>query len=175
MNRGYIRLWRKLEDSVVFADPHLLQLFMWCLMRATHRTYTVPVRTGRGQTTVTLKPGQFIFGRNVAAKALRCPPSTIRYRLDSLRKRKMLDIQPDTHYSVVTIVNWQLYQQEAPALGQATGQALGQATDTYKNNKNKRLTAAPAEDAGSPSKNEKILGYDTVGRPLYAEPEKAAR
>ena len=87
----------------------------------------------------------------------------------------MLDIQPDTHYSVVTIVNWQLYQQDAPALGQATGQALRQATDTYKNNKNKRLTAAPAEDAGSPSKNEKILGYDTVGRPLYAEPEKAAR
>jgi hypothetical protein len=175
MNRGYVKLWRKIEDSAVFADAHLLQLFLWCLMRATHKTYTVPARTGRGQTVVTLQPGQFIFGRNAAAKALRCPPSSIRNRIDSLRRRGMVDIQPDTHFSVVTIIKWHLYQQDAEELGQATRQASGQPKDTYKNVKNERLTSAPAKDAGSPSKNEKILGYDTVGRPLYAEPEKAAR
>ena len=173
MNRGYVCLWRKIEDSAVFADPHLLQLFLWCLMRATHKTYSVPAPTGRGQTVVTLKPGQFIFGRHAAGKALKCPPSTIRNRMDSLRKRNIVDIQSDTHYSVVTIVNWRRYQQDTPGLGQLTGQATGQPKDTYKNIKNKRLNGGPSKDAGTASP--KILGYDTVGRPLYAEPAGAAR
>jgi hypothetical protein len=41
----------------------------------------------------------------------------------------MVDIHPDTHYSVVTIVNWPIYQQDALEIGQATGQASGQAKD----------------------------------------------
>lgn len=157
MNRGYLKLWRKIEDSPIFADAHLLQLFLWCLMRATHKTYSVPARTGRGETVVTLKPGQFIFGRNAAAKALKCRPSTVRNRLDSLRKRKIVDIQPDTHFSVVTIVNWHLYQQDAQELGQPTGQAIGQPKDTYKNYKNKDLPSRP-ERPGT------AVYYGTAGR-----------
>ena len=148
MNRGYIKVWRRLEDSAVFADAHLLQLFMWCLMRATHKTYSVAVRTGRGQTVVTLQPGQFIFGRNTAAKALKCKPSTIRNRMHSLCLREMTDIQPDTHFSIVTIRNWSSYQDDAKEVGQPTGQARGQAKDTNKNVKNKRPTGVPAKDAG---------------------------
>lgn len=165
VERGYIKVWRRLEDSAVFADPHLLQLFMWCLMRATHKARIVPVRTGRGQTIVTLKPGQFIFGRNTAAKVLRCKSSTIRYRLMSLRYREMLDIQPNTHFSIVTIRNWDAYQNDTKDLGQPSRHPSGQPTDTNKNDKHKDLPADGAAKNAAPA-NQKPIYLDTCGRPI---------
>jgi hypothetical protein len=175
MNRGYVKLWRRSIDSAVFADPHLWQLWTWCLMRANHKTLTVPVRTGRGQTIVTLKSGEFIFGRHAAAKDLKCPASTLYDRMLTLKKLKMVVTQPGTHYSVITIVNWDSYQNEEEADRQATRIPTRHPTGTDKNVKNERLTGGPSKDAGAASG--KILGYDTVGRPLYAEPaaSEAAR
>jgi hypothetical protein len=69
VERGWVKLWRRAEDADVFADANLWHLWTWCLLQATHKPHAVPVRTGRGQTTITLKPGQFIFGRHTAAKA----------------------------------------------------------------------------------------------------------
>jgi hypothetical protein len=119
-------------DSAIFQDPHLWQLWCWILMRANWTANTATVKTGRGNTLVSLSPGQFIFGRNTAARDLRCPPSNIRNRLDFLRRRKMVDIQPDKHYSIVSVLNWELYQGGNDNKGQANGQASGQAKDNQR-------------------------------------------
>ena len=87
---------------------------------ATRMPRAVPVWTGRGQTIVNLTPGQMIFGRHTAAKALKCSGSSIQYRLQTLKKHKMIVIQPVTHYSVITVINWASYQGEAPAGSQPT-------------------------------------------------------
>jgi len=137
-------------------------------MRANHRMRTVSVRTGRGQTIVTLKSGEFIFGRHAAAEDLRCPASTLYERIKALKKLKMVVTQPGTHYSVITIVNWDSYQKEQEADRQATRIPSRHPTGTDKNDKNERLTGGPSKDARTAST--KILGYDTVGRPLYQEP-----
>ena len=79
-------------------------------MKATHRPQWVPMKTGRGTTEVELKPGQFIFGRNVTAKELNMPPSTVRNRIAKLKKLGNLDVQQDTNFSIVSIVNWDSYQ-----------------------------------------------------------------
>lgn len=107
---GYVRLWRKIKGSAVFQDPHLLQLWIWILLRAAWESRTVMVKTGRGNTPVNLNPGEFIFGRNTAATALRCPASTIADRMRTLKNLKMVSIQAVTHYSVVTVLNWDSYQ-----------------------------------------------------------------
>ena len=120
MERGWLKLWRRSIDSAAFADPHLWQLWCWILIRANRISRAIPVRTGRGQTVVTLQPGQFIFGRHTASKALKCPGSTIQYRLKTLKRLGMVDIQTATHYSVVTVVNWARYQENTPAIRQAT-------------------------------------------------------
>jgi len=126
MTRGYIRLWRKTIDDAVFQDAHLFKVFAWCLLKATHKVISVPVKTGRGQTIVTLNPGQLIFGRYSASRDLKMPPSSIRDRLERLRKLQILDIKPDTHFSIITVTNWQSYQADDNEEGQATRQA----TDT---------------------------------------------
>ncbi len=110
MNRGWVKLWRKLLDSEIFQNESLLKVAIWALLKATHKEEWIPVKTGRGVTTVHLKPGQFIFGRHTAAKELRMPPSSTRNRIQLLRNARFMDTQPNTHYSIGTIINWETYQ-----------------------------------------------------------------
>lgn len=112
MERGWIKLWRKLLDSQVFQNRGLLQIAIWALLKANHEEAWVPVKTGRGETVVHLKPGQFIFGRRTAARELKMPPSSFRNRLLLLRNAQFMDTQQDSHYSIGNIINWQLYQPE---------------------------------------------------------------
>ena len=67
---GWVKLWRKTLDSDVFAVPELWHLFCWCLLSANYSVRHVQVRTGRGDTVITVGPGQFIYGRKSLARAV---------------------------------------------------------------------------------------------------------
>jgi len=136
MERGFLKSWRRTQDSWVFQNPGVFKVWMWCLWKAAVKEHWVTVSTGRGETQVLLKPGQFIFGRHTAAKDLQMKPSTIRDRMALLVKHENLDTQPDTHYSVITIRNWEIYQYipNEDTTGWTTGNR--QPTDTKKNDKN---------------------------------------
>jgi uncharacterized phage protein (TIGR02220 family) len=110
MERGWIKLWRKLRDSKIFKHRGLLQVAIWALFKANYEENWVPVKTGKGETIVHLKPGQFIFGRHRAAGDLGIPPSTFRNWLQVLRGARFLDTQSKAHYTIGTIVNWETYQ-----------------------------------------------------------------
>ena len=110
MQRGYVNLWRKLLDSDIFADPIRLKVFIWCLCKASHKERTVSVRIGAGFETVKITPGQFVFGRTVAARELGLSASTVYRRVNALKRTGILNMQPNTHYSIVTICNWNRYQ-----------------------------------------------------------------
>lgn len=110
MDRGYVRLWRKIEDSPVWTDPTLFYVFLWCLLKAAYKPRVVGVKTGRGVTQVSLTEGQFIFGRHEAAAVLKMPASTVRDKIKKLTNLGMVDTKPDTHYSLITIINWDTYQ-----------------------------------------------------------------
>jgi len=108
-------------------------------MRANHEENWVPIKTGRGETEVHVKRGQFIFGRKTAAKELGMKPSSIRNRMEKLKNMKNLDIQPDTHYSIVTIINYDTYnppvkKEDRQEDNQGTGK--GQPKDTDNNEEN---------------------------------------
>jgi hypothetical protein len=112
-------------------------------MKATHSQIWIPVKTGVGSTEVELMPGQFIFGRFEGAKELKMKPSSVRNRMEKLKNIGNLDIQPDTHFSIISINNWGTYQHMDNGTGQATGQpednhrtTTGQPQDTNKNVKN---------------------------------------
>ena len=110
MNRGYVRLWRRTADSRVFQNEGLLKVWIWCLLRANHKEIWVSIKTGRGQTEVLLKPGQFIFGRDSAAKKLRMKPTTVWGRMLKLKTLGNIDIESHRQYSIITIINWESYQ-----------------------------------------------------------------
>ncbi len=129
---GWIKLYRQLLDSRAFHDPVLLKVWIWCLLKASHKEQFVLIRTGRGMTTVSLKPGEFLFGRHQGSKELSLSPSTLYRKIQCLCVLAMIALKPDTHFSIVTILNWETFQ------GEWTGNRTpnGHPKNTYKNDKN---------------------------------------
>jgi hypothetical protein len=147
MDRGYVKIWRKIFDSQVGVNFPLFMVFVWCITRAAYKETWVGMKTGKGKTQVHLMPGQFIFGRESAAKSLGMKPSTVRDRMEKLKNMGNIDIQSDRQYSIITIKNWELYQSDdkevrkalkAESDRQKDSQPTGnrQATDTKKHLKN---------------------------------------
>lgn len=65
-NDGWIKLHRKIIESSVFDNPHILKMWIWSLSKASHQFHKQMV----GLQEVELQSGQFIFGRKVASKEL---------------------------------------------------------------------------------------------------------
>lgn len=103
---GWVKLHRQLKQSAVFDNPKLLKVWIWILLKATHKEKKQII----GRRTVTLKPGQFIFGRYAAAGELDMPPSTVRDYMQMLAEMGNITLDPDTKWTLVTVDNWELYQ-----------------------------------------------------------------
>jgi len=118
MERGYVKLWRRSIDSVVFEDPELWKLWSLCLMLATHKGRTVLI--GETKDAVKMIPGQFLTGR-YALHSLYYPgkkkkgekrksPLTLWRWLQKLKNMEKLNIKSYSKASVITILNWEDYQ-----------------------------------------------------------------
>lgn len=145
MERGYVKFWRMSEDSEVFASSDLWRLWSWCLFRANFKKRFVPFKTGKGEVTVKLDPGQFIFGRSKAAESLGWSASTVWKRMKRLESIGNIAIESNRQYSIVSICNWEQYQdslvekvtgKEQPSDRQGT--AKEQPSDTDKNDKKEK-------------------------------------
>jgi hypothetical protein len=69
-----------------------------------------PIKIGQGIHTVLLKRGQMIFGRNKAEEELSISGSKIYRSLRKFDNWGMLKIQANSHYSVITVCNFDSYQ-----------------------------------------------------------------
>lgn len=103
---GWIKLHRKLKNSLVFDNPDLLKVWIWCLLKATHDDYIQMI----GLQEVELEKGQFIFGRKVAANELKMSESKTYRLIKKLETMQNLNIKANNKYSIITIENWELYQ-----------------------------------------------------------------
>lgn len=139
MHRGYIKLWRKSIDSRIFKNEKLWKVWTWCLLKASHKRQWVTMNSGKIEIEIEISPGQFVFGRESAAKELRMPQSSVRNRMEKLKKTQNLAIKPDRQYSIISIMNWESYQCEENKVDSNVDSqrtAKGQPKDTYKNDKN---------------------------------------
>ena len=149
----YFLLWRSILDKPHFADPNLLKVWVWCLAKASYKSRCLPVRTGRGTTTVNIQRGQFLYGRKAAAEELNMPEGSVRDRMQRLQELESIAIQPDTHFSIVSVVNFDLYQ---PVTGKRR-QASRQPNDNQQPG-NRRATTTNNEC----QKDTRGKGYGTV-------------
>lgn len=137
MERGYVKLWRISLDKPVFQHPGLWQFACYCLMKATHK----PTRVKIGYKTVKLEPGQFVYGRDQAAKDMRSTPQKMRTCIHHMIKDGFLTIKSTNRYSIITIINWELYQPDKTRSTSKTTSkrpAGNQQATTYKNNKHNK-------------------------------------
>ncbi len=136
---GYVPLWRCIQYHEVFQDAELLKLFLWCLCRAAYKPQAVALQVGRGKTTVKLRSGQFIFGRNAAADRLCIAPSTLWDRMKRLEAMGCIAIDSDNQKSIVTVCNYDKWRIPARDSQQPTNRqptAERQPTGTKKKGNN---------------------------------------
>lgn len=116
-----------------------LKVWIWCLLKANHKEMSLSVKTGKGNTVIKIKRGQFVYGRHSASRALEMPSSTVRNIIALLVRWQNLDIKKDTHYSIITVLNYDSYQDidTYRRTGKRTGK--GQPKDTNNNDKNKYI------------------------------------
>jgi hypothetical protein len=115
MRSGWVCLFRKIRDSLVFQNAELLKLWILCLVNANHQDALV--RVDGLADPVLVKRGQFITGRYAlhseyyrAKRKSNKSPSTLWRWLESLQDMENLHIETNSRFSLITIVNYEIYQ-----------------------------------------------------------------
>jgi len=104
---GWIKLHRRLLDQPRFDDPAWLSVWIYLLLNATHQ----PVEKVFDGRLVTLRPGQLITGRHVIAAKTGVHPSKVYRVLEMLKSEQQIEQRAGTKSSILTVLNWQSYQQ----------------------------------------------------------------
>ena len=106
----WIKIHRGVLDSFCFANPNHFKVWVWMLLKANYKKSFVPLNAGRGSTTIEVDRGQFIFGRNKASEELGLNGTAVYRILQKFEELKQISIEPNNHYSLITICNYNSYQ-----------------------------------------------------------------
>lgn len=166
MNQGYIKLYRKVTGSFVWANPSMFKLWCLCLMKASHEERKFLFN---GQEVV-LSSGEFVTGRDALGKEFnQGAPSdqlvvsrTLWRWIKKFEKEEMLSIYSTPKYSVISINNWSEYQgsdqrlsSDCPAPVQQLSTNKNDKND--KNDKNNNTSKKPKKRIYSDDDPNKIL------------------
>lgn len=107
-DKSWIKLYRKILDTPIWANEKALKVWIWCLIKATHKDREQLV----GKQVTHLEKGQFVTGRKKASEELNMNDRTIYDYLKLLEKLHMIRINSNNKFSVITIEKWEEYQIE---------------------------------------------------------------
>lgn len=100
----------------------LFTLWVQCLLSASHKLHTEYV----GNQPVELEPGEFIFGRISWASKIGATEKELRVWMENLQKtRRIRATRRASKFTVYSIINWELYQDDFSPKGQQQGQDMG--------------------------------------------------
>jgi hypothetical protein len=160
MERGWIKLWRKSLEAGWLKNHRLWAFWTWCLLKASHQDHKQLV----GLQEVALSPGQFVFGRTKAAKELGLSEQQIRTSLNFLKRAGNLTIKSTNKFTIITIVNWDIYQNTIQDDQPSDQPITNHQVTTNKNGKNGKnkiiadakkngVSRVPPKDTVTPLKN----------------------
>jgi hypothetical protein len=124
---GFVTLHRKVRDHALFrGDPARLGAWTWLLLTACWKDTPFDI----GGKIITLTRGQLCTSRGQLAKAWNWSPSAVERFLARLETEQMIGRATGQGRSVITICNFDKYQDKKAVAGQATGQETGQQSDS---------------------------------------------
>jgi hypothetical protein len=106
IDKGWLKLHRKMLDSIVFQDSKLFHVWCYCLIKANH---TDRPKMFNGQK-VLVKRGQFIWGRNKASEELHMPSSTAERKLKLLEDMGKVSRKVNRRFTLLTVCKYNTYQ-----------------------------------------------------------------
>lgn len=153
--KGWIKLYRQSLDNGWLRNHKLWVFWCYCLLKASHKKQKVFVDNKR----ILLQAGQFVFGRRKASKETGLSEQSIRTCLNTLKTLENSTIVSTNKYSIVTVVNWTLYQGKNSEITSKTTNnqpATNQQLTTYK--KDKKLRIKEREDNDSYESSFSLIG-----------------
>lgn len=118
-------------DNRIWANPDLLKLWLWCLVKANYTGKRwVSFKSGKGRIDIEIEKGQFVYGRHSASEDLGINPSTLRDRMKKLADLGFISINSASQYSLITICNYEYYQDRGDLGSTINPEAIQQANHT---------------------------------------------
>ena len=118
MHRGYVKLWRCIEDTGLVGQPTAFYLYSYLLLKATHKAKSVVVSGA----VFNIDAGQIVIGRNKLADETGLSVQKVRTALELLKKLSIITCKSTNKCTVVSLVNWDIYQNNKPAHNQQDNQ-----------------------------------------------------
>lgn len=105
---GWLKLYRSILDSAVFQDSEILKVWIWLLCNVAFEQHDT-VCYGK---VIHLKPGQIATGRKKIAQCTDLNETKVYRALTALKSLGNIEIKATNKYSIITVVNWDKYQDE---------------------------------------------------------------
>lgn len=105
-SRGWVKAWRKIEDHPCYKDSEWVHVWLHLLLNATHQ----PWRISYCGKEITLQPGQLVTGRHSISESTGVHDSKVKRILTRLENDQQITRERSNKSSIITIVNWHLYQ-----------------------------------------------------------------
>jgi hypothetical protein len=140
----------------VFQNEKLFKIFIWCLLKASHKEHEQLV----GLQKITLQPGEFVYGRTKASEELKIKESTVNKYMSWLKKYEIINIKSNNKFSVISIVNWALYQFEVEESNSKSNNNVTtkeQQSNTNKNVKNDKNVKKLKDICGTSPQTHKFI------------------
>ena len=148
MHRGYIRIYRKIEDSFFYKDSHYVHLWLHLLMKANHVRHEF-VFNGKK---MSCERGQCITGRHKLSQETGIEVNKVNRVLKTLKNEQQIEQQTNSRFSLITIINYEDYQgdieqqnkQQVNSERTASEQQVNTNNNEVDTNKNEKNVIVPA-------------------------------
>ena len=105
---GWLKLYRSILDSAVFQDAEVLKVWIWLLCNVAFEQHDT-ICYGK---VIHLKTGQIATGRKKIAQCTDLNENKVYRALTALKSLGNIEIKATNKYSIITVVNWDKYQDE---------------------------------------------------------------
>jgi len=137
MYRGYVKLWRKLEDSFFYRDSQAVHLWVYLLFEANHKATDFLFN---GKKAICGR-GQIITGRNTISNDTGINRSKIERLLDCFESEHLIEQQKNNKFRLISILKYEQYQSNDGASEQQNEQlvSIQRATNEQQLSTNKNV------------------------------------
>lgn len=132
MEKGYIKLYRKIKDSKLYKEKRRFsrsEAWIELLLLANHKPTTILV----GLTNISLKAGDVFTSQLKLSKKWKWGRTSVNRFLFYLKNEHQITYKADTKFTIISILNWQKYQGNMDIKRIPKRTSNGHQTDTINN------------------------------------------
>ncbi len=131
---GWLKLYRSILDSAVFQDAEVLKVWIWLLCNVAFEQHDT-ICYGK---VIHLKQGQIATGRKKIAQCTDLNENKVYRALTTIKSLGNIEIKSTNKYSIITVVNWDKYQDENGKRTSSEQQTNSKTTTEEQQDNNKR-------------------------------------